>query len=98
MASNTLACPLPGTPPDDRWRPAGVRRVKTSLLRRVLREAGVAYMCGACRLEPLWQGQHLTLVIDHVNGDWLDNRLPNLRFLCPNCHAQTATWCRKKGP
>lgn len=27
-----------------------------------------------------------------------DNRLANLRFLCPNCHAQTATWCRKKGP
>ena len=79
-------------------RPPGSARIKTQILRRVLREAGVGHRCGACGLEPLWQGQPLTLVIDHVNGDWLDNRLPNLRFLCPNCHAQTATWCRKKGP
>lgn len=79
-------------------RPSGAARVKTELLRRVLQEAGIPRLCGVCGIEPVWQGRPLTLVIDHVNGDWLDNRLPNLRFLCPNCHAQTATWCRKKGP
>ena len=79
-------------------RPPGSSRIKTPTLRRVMQEAGVVHVCAACGLAPLWQDAPLTLVIDHVNGDWLDNRLPNLRFLCPNCHAQTATWCRKKGP
>ncbi|MGW0966683.1 hypothetical protein [Streptomyces sp. NPDC002516] len=31
-----------------------------------------------------------------VHGDWLDNRVENLRYLCPNCHALTSTWCRRK--
>jgi predicted RNA-binding Zn-ribbon protein involved in translation (DUF1610 family) len=79
-------------------RSPGSARVKTGILRRVLRDVGVPRVCGTCGLAPVWQGRPLTLVVDHVNGDWLDNRLVNLRFLCPNCHAQTATWCRKKGP
>lgn len=68
-------------------RPPGSARVKTSILRRVMIEAGVPHHCVSCRQPPEWEGRPLTLVIDHR----LDNRLPNLRFLCPNCHAQTAT-------
>ncbi|MBS1722698.1 MAG: HNH endonuclease [Armatimonadetes bacterium] len=50
-------------------------------------------VCELCGQEPVWNGATLTLQIDHVNGDRLDNRLENLRILCPNCHSQTETFC-----
>lgn len=75
--------------------PPGSNRIKAPQLRRALIAMGVPEVCEQCRCGPQWRGEPLRLIIDHRNGDWLDNRLENLRFLCPNCHAQTATWCRK---
>ncbi len=34
----------------------------------------------------------MPLELDHINGDRDDNRLGNLRVICPNCHAQTPTY------
>lgn len=43
-----------------------------------------------------WQNRKLSLHLDHINGDHYDNRLENLRLLCPNCHSLTPTYCRRK--
>jgi hypothetical protein len=59
-------------------------------------EAGVPYRC-ACGVEGTWQGRELKLQVDHLNRDWLDDRIENLRFICPNCHSQTDGWCGSKG-
>jgi hypothetical protein len=62
-----------------------------SLKRRLLRDGLLKNECSECRNGSLWNGRELVLELDHVNGDHADNRLENLRILCPNCHSQTPT-------
>lgn len=49
------------------------------------------YKCAICGLTE-WNGKTLSLELDHINGINDDNRIENLRFLCPNCHSQTDTY------
>lgn len=49
------------------------------------------YKCSICGMEPFWQGKELTLILDHINGQNHDDRLENLRWVCPNCNQQLET-------
>lgn len=51
----------------------------------------VPYVCNICGQEPIWQGKELTLILDHINGSNHDDRLENLRWVCPNCNQQLDT-------
>lgn len=61
------------------------------LRRYVIKNNLIPYKCAICGCTE-WQGKTLSLELDHINGVNNDNRLENLRFLCPNCHSQTSTY------
>lgn len=54
----------------------------------------IPYKCAICGVST-WQDKILSLELDHINGINNDNRIENLRFLCPNCHSQTSTYGSK---
>ena len=66
----------------------------SSLKRRVLKAGLLKKRCAICGIDS-WLGKPIVLQLDHINGNNRDNRIENLRLLCPNCHSQTETFCRK---
>ncbi|KKK60433.1 hypothetical protein LCGC14_3024400 [marine sediment metagenome] len=67
---------------------------RSSHIRKRLIDEGLKEnRCECCGLWDEWQNKKLVMHLDHINGDSTDNRLENLRILCPNCHSQTSTYC-----
>lgn len=65
---------------------------------RILELKLLEYKCSnpKCNIHSTWNEEPLVLDLDHTNGNSYDNRLENLRFLCPNCHSQTKTYKGKR--
>lgn len=66
-------------------------------IKKRLLKLGWTYKCSiaACPITDSWLGKPVSLHLDHINGVHNDNRLENLRFLCPACHTQTETYAGK---
>ena len=61
---------------------------------RLIKDGIKDHRCDICDTTE-WRGQPVPIELDHINGDHYDNRLENLRIICPNCHAQTPTHAGK---
>jgi len=75
------------------WR----RKILTIFLPDRLYLAGLKTpICELCGQGAIWRGRRMGLILDHVNGVRDDNRLENLRIVCPNCAATLDTHCGRK--
>lgn len=72
--------------------PTTARREQSGRLKRAILQLGGEEKCALCGIEPTWLGFPLPLEVDHIDGSWRNNRIENLRLLCPNCHSTTDTY------
>jgi hypothetical protein len=90
-----------GTPPPVRRAPIALAEVlvpgstyKRSQLKQRLYDEGLKQRrCELCGQGEEWHGRRMALILDHINGVADDNRLENLRIVCPNCAATLDTHC-----
>lgn len=70
--------------------------IQRKAIKQRLYESGLKERkCELCGQSEIWHGKKLSLILDHINGVWDDNRLENLRIVCPNCNATLETHCGK---
>jgi hypothetical protein len=82
--------------PDDEAFVSGSSCTRRSLIKRLLKGSFVKNQCAFCGVGPHSEGEILVLQLDHINGTNNDNRIENLRLLCPNCHSQTDTYAGRQ--
>ena len=70
------------------------KKYESSRLKELLYKEGIKEeKCEACGIGDIWDGMRICLQLDHINGNHEDNRIENIRIVCPICHAQTNTYC-----
>ena len=68
------------------------KATRSTTKKEIISKNLIPYKCSICGLSK-WLNENISLHLDHINGVRDDNRLKNLRFLCPNCHSMTPTYC-----
>ena len=68
----------------------------SNLRKKLIRAKLLIETCALCGQGKSWKNKPLILQLDHINGDPRDNRIENLRILCPNCHTQTPTFSNRR--
>jgi hypothetical protein len=76
----------------------GSNYARKSLKKRLFDAGLKTRACELCGLGEMWRGRRMSLILDHVNGVHDDNRLENLRIVCPNCAATLPTHCSRNLP
>lgn len=65
---------------------------RSNLKKRLYDEGILERKCCLCGQDENWNGMKISLILDHINGIHNDNRLENLRIVCPNCNAGLETF------
>lgn len=61
-------------------------------IKQILFDTGIKKReCELCGQDEFWKGKKISLILDHINGVNDDNRIQNLRIVCPNCNATLET-------
>ena len=79
--------------PLEEWLVENSRAERAKLKRRLYDEGLKERRCEMCGQGEEWRGRRMSLILDHINGVRDDNRLENLRIVCPNCNATLDTHC-----
>ena len=82
-------------PIEEIFKKFGYPLTSTGIKKKILKFNLMEYVCVLCGNPGEHNSKPLTLQLDHIDGDNLNNELSNLRFLCPNCHTQTETYGAK---